>query len=232
MPINAPAMWLNETFAEFDQAVTLSVHKLHSIASAFFTPFFEGVSILGKGGIFLILVSLILMLYRPTRRFGTSMLIGLAIGFAFTNLVLKVLIARPRPYADPNSLFYRLWLTVNQHTESDKSFPSGHTTAAFACMTPVFILGKPREKILALLFAVLMGFSRVYLVVHYPSDVVAGMIVGIVSGSLAVLIAQKLPRKWYRWDFKNRRKSGNRQKRGKHEIVDPSEKEESLNSIE
>ena len=84
MEINAPAMWINEIFAEFDQAVTSSVHWLHTVGGSFFTPFFEGISILGKAGIFLILLSLALMLYRPTRRFGTSMLIGIAIGFLIT----------------------------------------------------------------------------------------------------------------------------------------------------
>ena len=216
MEINAPALWINETFAEFDEAVTQSVHWLHTVGGELFTPFFEGISVLGKGGIFLIILSLALMLYRPTRRFGTSMLIGIAIGFLITNLILKVQIARPRPYTDPDSVFYKLWLTVNQHTESDKSFPSGHTTVAFASMTPVFILGGPRAKISTLLFAILMGISRIYLVVHYPSDVIAGMLVGIFAGCVAVLIARKLPRKWYQWDLRKP------QPVGKHEINEGS----------
>ncbi len=213
MEINAPALWLNELFSEFDAAVTSSVHWLHTVGGSFFTPFFEGVSVLGKGGIFLILLSALLMLYRPTRRFGTSMLIGLAIGFLITNLFLKVYIARPRPYTDSGSLFHELWLTVNQHTESDKSFPSGHMTAACASMTPLIILGKPRVKILAALFAILMGISRIYLVVHFPSDVLGGLIVGVFAGCVAVLIARKLPRGWYQWDFPKKR-----QTTGKHEI--------------
>ena len=216
MEINAPALWLNDFFAGFDESITLAVHKLYTLAGGFFTPFFEGVSVLGKGGIFLILLSAILMLYRPTRRFGTSMLLGLTIGFAITNLFLKVAIARPRPYTDTDSVFYQLWLTVNQHTESDKSFPSGHTTVAFASMTPVFILGGPRAKISALLFAILMGISRIYLVVHYPSDVIAGMLVGIFAGCVAVLIARQLPRKWYQWDLRKQ------QPVGKHEINERS----------
>ena len=216
MEINAPALWINETFTEFDEAVTQSVHWLHTVGGEFFTPFFEGISVLGKGGIFLIILSLALMLYRPTRRFGTSMLIGIAIGFLITNLILKVQIARPRPYTDPDSVFYKLWLTVNLHTESDKSFPSGHTTVAFASMTPVFILGGPRAKISTLLFAILMGISRIYLVVHYPSDVIAGMLVGIFAGCVAVLIARQLPRKWYQWDLRKQ------QPVGKHEINEGS----------
>ncbi len=213
MEINAPALWLNDFFAGFDESITLAVHKLYTLAGGFFTPFFEGVSVLGKGGIFLILLSVLLMLYRPTRRFGTSMLLGLTIGFAITNLFLKVAIARPRPYTDTDSVFYQLWLTVNQHTESDKSFPSGHMTAACASMIPLVILARPWQKILAALFAILMGLSRIYLCVHFPSDVLGGLIVGLFAGCMAVLIAQKLPRGWYQWDFARKK-----QPAGKHEL--------------
>ena len=205
MEITAPAIWINQTFAGFDESITTAVHSLYNLAGGFFTPFFEGVSFFGKGGIFLILLSMILMFLRPTRRFGTAMLLGLAIGFLVTNLFLKVYIARPRPYVDQSSIFYQYWLTVGQNVESDKSFPSGHTTAAFDCMTPVFILGKRRLKMISLAFALLMGLARIYLCVHFPSDVLGGMIVGIIAGCLAVVIAAKLPRKWYTWDLMKKR---------------------------
>lgn len=200
MEITAPAVWINQTFAAFDSGITLAIHRLYELGGGFFTPFFEFVSFLGKGGICLILLSLALMFFRRTRRFGTAMLIGITLGAIITNLCLKVFIARPRPYADESSLFYRLWLKVGQNIESDKSFPSGHTTAAFATMTPAFILGNRKVKLASLLFAFLMGIARIYLVVHFPSDVLAGMLVGIFAGSVAVLIAQKLPRRWYKWD--------------------------------
>ena len=145
MELTASAQWINATFETFDQSITSAVHGLHTAAGGFFTPFFELISFFGKGGICLILLSLCLMFLKPTRRFGTAMLLGLAIGAIITNLGLKIFIARPRPYADQNSMFHDLWLTVGQNVESDKSFPSGHTTAAFASMTPVFIMGRWRN---------------------------------------------------------------------------------------
>lgn len=213
MEISAPAQWINQTFAGFDVSVTAAVHKLYEIGGAFFTPFFEGISFIGKGGICLIIMSLLLMLYRPTRRFGTAMCLGLAIGAVFTNLLIKPWVARPRPYVDQSSIFYQYWLQVGQNVESDKSFPSGHTTAAFDCMTPVFILGNKRLKFLALTFAILMGLARIYLCVHFPSDVLGGMIIGILAGILAVLIAKKLPQTWYEWEFGKKEAQA-----GKHEI--------------
>ena len=115
MELTASAQWINATFETFDQSITSAVHGLHTAAGGFFTPFFELISFFGKGGICLILLSLCLMFLKPTRRFGTAMLLGLAIGAIITNLGLKIFIARPRPYADQNSMFYDLWLTVGQN---------------------------------------------------------------------------------------------------------------------
>lgn len=201
MPITASAYWLNTVFAGFDQSVTAAVHQLYDSAGWFFTPFFEFISLLGKGGIALILLSLILMYFKKTRRFGTAMLISVTVGAIFTNLFLKIVIARPRPYADESSFFYQLWLTVGQNMESDKSFPSGHTTAAFATMTAVFLVGDKRISWTAYIFAFLMGIARIYLVVHYPTDVIGGIIVGTTAGIIGTVIATKLPHKWYIMDF-------------------------------
>lgn len=201
MQITAAALWLNTVFAGFDQSVTLLVHRLYTEAGFFFTPFFEFISFLGKDGIILVLLSLALMLYRPSRRFGTAMLFAITIGALLTNVFLKTAIARPRPYADESSIFYQLWLLVGQNMESDKSFPSGHTTAAFATMTAVFFMGDKRYSWTAFIFAILMGISRIYLVVHFPSDVLGGIIVGFTAGCLGALIACRLPAKWYETDI-------------------------------
>lgn len=197
MELTAAAAWLNASFADMDIAVAVAVHKLYELASWFFSPFFEAISFVGNGGVCLIIAALILMIFPKTRRFGTGMLLGLAIGALFTNLWLKVVIARPRPYTDLNSVFYQIWLTVGQHVESDLSFPSGHTTAAFASMTPLFLMCNKRISWLALLFAVLMGISRIYLGVHFASDVLGGIIVGVIAGCIGTLIANHLPKKYY-----------------------------------
>ena len=200
MELTAAALWLNTSFSAFDQGVTMAVHKLYETAGGILTPFMELISLMGKGGIFLIFLSLILALFKKTRRFGTAMCLGLAIGALFVNLFLKVVIARPRPYADINGVYYPLWVMLGQHMESDMSFPSGHTNAAFAAMIPLFILGKKNISWLAIVFGILMGISRIYLVVHFPTDVIGGLITGTIAGMIGTLIAMNLPRKWYRWD--------------------------------
>ena len=202
MEMTAAAAWLNTTFANFDQSITTAVHRLYESCGSWMTPVMELISLLGKGGIALIVLSLVLLVIRKTRRFGTAMLLGLAIGAVVVNLWLKVVIARPRPYADINGFYYPLWQMMGSHIESDYSFPSGHTNAAFACMVPAFLLGKKSWSWLCLLFAFLMGVSRIYLVVHYPSDVLGGLIMGTLAGLLGVLIMKHLPEKWYSWSLK------------------------------
>ena len=210
MTETASALWINSTFAGFDAAITTAIHHLYEIGGGFFTPFFEFISLLGKGGAFLILLSLLLTFYRPTRRFGTAMCLGLALGALVTNCCLKVLIARARPYADESSIYYQFWQLVGMHTESDKSFPSGHTTAAFGACVPVFLIGRKRISWTALLFGLAMAVARIYLCVHFPSDVLAGFLVGTLAGCCAVIIASHLPAKWYEMNFI-------KQKKGEHE---------------
>ena len=206
MELTSTAYWLNTSMASFDESITASVHKLFEMAGGVLSPLMNCISLLGKGGIFLILLSLALVLFYRTRRFGTAMIIGLALGAIFVNLFLKVVIARPRPYADVEGFYYPLWVMMGQHIESDMSFPSGHTNAAFAAMVPLFILGNKKVSWLAIVFGILMGISRIYLVVHYPTDVLGGLITGTIAGIVGTLIAINIPKKWYRWDlFKKER---------------------------
>ena len=201
MPVQltATALWLNTVFAAFDESVAIAVHKLYQIAGPVLSPIMEFISFLGNDGICLIVIAVLLMLPKKTRPYGTAMLLGLAIGALFTNLWLKVVIARPRPYVDQNSVFYQIWVTMGQHMESDKSFPSGHTTAAFASMVPLFIMCRKNVSWLALVFAVLMGISRIYLGVHYASDVIGGVIVGSVAGIIGYFVASLLPAIYYNY---------------------------------
>lgn len=197
MQVSAAALWINAFFYGFDITITQLVHKLYDLSGPFFSGFFDFISFLGKDGIILILLSIGLCFFNKTRKVGTVMLLSLAIGALLTNCCFKILVARPRPYMDSESIYYKYWLVVGQRVESDKSFPSGHTTAAFAAMTGIFLTCDKRYSWTAFIFGVLMGIARIYLCVHYPSDVLGGTIVGIASSILALIIAQKLPERYY-----------------------------------
>lgn len=198
--LTAIAAWLNTACASFDESVAVAVHKLYETAPGFFTPFLNFISLLGKGGAFLILFSMCLMLFRPTRRYGTAMLLGLAIGALITNLLAKPLVARPRPYTWEGSVYQKFWMDLGQHTESDKSFPSGHMTAAMAFSTALFLRGNRKVSWTIFLFAFAMGVSRIYLSVHYATDVLGGLVIGGVGGAAGYIISLHLPEKYYKAD--------------------------------
>lgn len=184
------AQWLNTTFASFDSAILDFYYNLHkSSAGGFFDFFFKNFTLLGEDGIFLILLSLIFLLFKKTRKVGAGMLGGIIIGALFTNITIKQVVARPRPYAT-TELFQSRWLEVNGRLESEYSFPSGHTTSAMAAMTPIFLFCKKNVSWLAFLFVIVMGASRNYIFVHYPSDILGGIIVGGLAGLLAYLVVR------------------------------------------
>lgn len=197
MELTAIALWLNTAFAGFDESVAIAVHKLYELAPGFFTPFLTFITVLGKGGIFLILLSLGLMVFRPTRRYGTAMLLGIAVGALITNVCVKPLVARPRPYTWEGSVFQQFWVQLGQHTESDKSFPSGHMTAAMAASTAVFLRGDRKVSWTVFFFAFFMGVSRIYLSVHYATDVLGGLVTGAIGGTAGYWLSVRIPEVFY-----------------------------------
>lgn len=149
------------------------------------TAFFRLITRFGDGGIFWIALAVILILIRQYRRIGVTCLGALAIEAVITNLILKPLIQRIRPFVTVPEI--RELISV----KDPHSFPSGHTAASFA-MAFVFMRYMPkRYAIPVLVLAILVAFSRMYLGVHYMSDVIAGALIGIGSGWIASLIADR-----------------------------------------
>ena len=187
MEVTAVASWLNSTFADFDLAIFDFFHRLHdSAAGGFLDVFFNAITTLGHDGIALIIISLILMLFKKTRKAGSAMLAGIIVGAIFTNLTIKPLVSRPRPYTHLDSPVYQWWLNAGAQVESDRSFPSGHTTSAM--VTGLFCVTNKKISWLAFLFAIFMGMSRIYLCVHYPTDVIGGLIIGAIGGIIGGLL--------------------------------------------
>ena len=184
------ADWINSTFASFDFSILEFFHTLAEGAGAVLTPIAEFLALIGDNGYFSFLVAFLLLCFPKTRKCGACVLIAIAIGALFTNVAIKNIVERPRPYASEIEAFRSWWQSVGAPAESEFSFPSGHTTAAMASMTALCIAMWKSKKWLvapAAAYVLLMGASRNYLMVHYPTDVIAGIITGGVAAVLACL---------------------------------------------
>lgn len=145
-------------------------------------------STIGNSGLFWIILALVLVCFRKTRCMGICMLASMALGFLTGNLIIKPLVARPRP----------CWINPEVNmiiaVPTDFSFPSGHTLASFAAATACFINNK-KAGIIAGIIAVIIGFSRMYLYVHFPTDVIVGMVMGIGAGIIMSLVVKHFYKK-------------------------------------
>lgn len=185
MEMTAMATFINQTFATYDYAILQALHNLAEGIGSVATPFLKFISILGEDGLFLIILSLIFMLFKKTRKVGICMFGAIGCGAIITNFVLKDWIARPRPFYELNKPFKEWWQFVGGEPKTSFSFPSGHVTATMAAMMSVFLLCNKKYSWTGFLFVALMGISRNYLMVHYPSDVLAGIISGAIAGTIA-----------------------------------------------
>ena len=156
-----------------------------NIRCAFLDFIMPIITLLGDAGIVWIITALVMMFTKKFRRTGVVMAIGLTLGLLIGNLLLKNLIARERPcWLDETVLML-------VKVPKDFSFPSGHTLASVISAT-VLVFSDRRFAFAAIPLAVLIAFSRLYLFVHFPSDVFCGALLGLAIGVFAWFIGGKV----------------------------------------
>ena len=150
------------------------------------TPIMTAVTHLGDHGLFWILLTVFLLILPKTRKAGLASALALIFSLIINNIILKNAIARVRPY----ELIQGLELIVTRAT--DYSFPSGHTGASFASALAMFPdIPRPWNIVLVILASVI-AFSRLFVGIHYPTDVLGGLVTGMLAAWLARLLLPRL----------------------------------------
>lgn len=142
------------------------------------------ISMLGNAGVIWIVISIVLLSIKKYRKCGITLVIGLLLGLLIGNIILKPLVARLRP------CWINSDIALLIASPKDFSFPSGHTLSSFIA---AIILLKEDKKFgyVAMILAILIAFSRMYLYVHFPSDILAGVVLAILIGFAAIRISRK-----------------------------------------
>ena len=155
------------------------------------------ITLLGEDGVFWIVLAAVLFLIPKTRKIGTAMCLALVLDVLLCNVLIKPLVARPRPWTWHPGMEDAI--AAMAPLPSGFSFPSGHTAASFAGACAI-LFSKNRWGIPAVILAALIGLSRLYLYVHYPTDVLCGALLGILCALLAVQLTRRL---WQWWERRN-----------------------------
>ncbi|MBQ2676989.1 MAG: phosphatase PAP2 family protein [Clostridia bacterium] len=142
------------------------------------------ITLLGEIGIFWIIIAIVMLCLKSTRKNGFIVGMALILCLVFCNILLKNIVARPRPDM-------AFWSDAIIFRPGGFSFPSGHTTSSFAAAGALFYWNK-KVGAAAIVTAALIGFSRIYLGVHYFSDVVSGAVLGLILSVVAVVIVERL----------------------------------------
>ncbi len=187
--MSSAAVWLNEAFYGFDHALLSLYHSMAESLGGLFTPLMRIITLLGEKGLIFFLLALIFMLTASKRDLGVCIFGAVCCGALITNIILKDAIARPRPFEGLDE-YRQWWVFVGSPAEDGFSFPSGHVTACAAGMTAIWTMKGKKWVLPSAIIVFFMALSRNYLMAHYPSDVLAAALVGLISGLIAWFITQ------------------------------------------
>ena len=178
---------LNTLAVSFDLPILDWIQS--TMQCAFLDKVMPLITVLGDGGAFWIACAVLMMLLKKYRKAGISAGLALIFGLIICNMYLKPVVARIRPYDFQEQMGVLINLLIEK--EHSLSFPSGHTIASFEAATAILLRHK-KLGIAAMILAILIAFSRMYLYVHYPTDVIASVFLGIGLAFLASWIVNKV----------------------------------------
>lgn len=179
-----------EAFQQFDGNLLIGIQ--HALNADWLTPIMKAINMFGEKGLFFITLCVVLIACKKTRKIGIICSASLLLAFVLCNLTIKPLVMRIRP-----------WVTfpaVNAMLPppGDASFPSGHATDSIAPAWAFYLStraegGKLHIAGIALvILSLLIALSRLYLGMHYPSDVICGLLLGILCATIVWSVYKKI----------------------------------------
>lgn len=173
---------MTEFITQLDFSILYWVQEY--IRTDFLDAVAAGLSMAFEGGIFWFVLSAILLVFRKTRTAGVMVIIAMGVYLVVGELGMKNIFCRERPcHVDPS-------VVLAVHAPSSYSFPSGHTGSSFAAAGALFACNK-RLGVPALVLALIVGLSRIYLFVHYPTDVLVGALLGLFCAGIIAFLFRK-----------------------------------------
>ena len=176
-----------EAFFELDGNILLWIQEY--IRNDFLTPIFKFITHLGDEGYVWIAIAVLLLFVKNYRKVGLMVGGSLLGSLLFNNMIVKNIVARPRPYRMMEEL------TILIPEPGEYSFPSGHTSSSFAAGVVLYLMLPKKYGVPAMVLAFVIGISRLYVGVHYPTDVLGGMVMGTLLAVATVKITEVIEKK-------------------------------------
>ena len=188
--ISMAGFYTSDFYAKIlDWDANILLNLQNNVRSDFWDPIMKAITHSVDKGLFWIILTVILLIIPKTRKMGLCSAISLVFSIIICNLLLKNIFARIRPYEVIEGL------NCIVEKADDYSFPSGHTSGSFASSVALFLAANKKQKIFAfvgILYAGLVGFTRLYVGIHYPTDVIVAAVVATLFAIPAFLIGSKL----------------------------------------
>lgn len=168
-----------EIIQKIDTDILLYIQE--NLRNDFLNIFFKTITHLGDLGIIWIIIAFFLFLNKKYKTISAKILLALILSSSITSLILKNIIKRPRPFLVSENIKQLI-------SASGYSFPSGHTSTSFAVAFIIYSCFPKKYGIFAIILAILISFSRIYIGVHYLTDIIFGAILGITSSELVRIL--------------------------------------------
>ena len=178
---------LNSCAWAFDFPILDWIHE--TLGCGFMDVIMPIITMFGDGGIFWILCAVVMLFFPKTRKCGLTMGMALLMGVVICNMIMKPIVGRPRPVDLLATKDIILPFAVKEM--HDFSFPSGHTIASFEASVAILMYNR-KLGIPAVILAILISFSRLYLYVHYPTDVLVSVVLGTLFAIIAYFALRKV----------------------------------------